>query len=162
MPYLDARALPWFASLEWVQRCCTELFHTFSPNKLNGSVTQLNRKTRSDHCSGQLFAWGHGSGLVWILVGPITRNSVWDRQIVRLTFNEKEPLFCHYKWCIEHLKQSVFNNKGDLLSAPTPKRGTQSALQWLTIDGGGGGIIKLQMMTVRTMHDDENVNRWEY
>ena len=27
--YLDAWALPWFALLEWVQRCGTELFHTF-------------------------------------------------------------------------------------------------------------------------------------
>ena len=31
----------------------TELFHTFSPDQLNGSVTQLKRKTRSNHCSRQ-------------------------------------------------------------------------------------------------------------
>ena len=43
--------LPWFALLEWVQRCCTELFHAFSLDQLNRRVTQMNRKTRSDHCS---------------------------------------------------------------------------------------------------------------
>ena len=51
-----------FASLEWVQRCSTELFHAFSPDQLNG------RKTHSDRCSRQLFIQGHGSGKVWI--GP--------------------------------------------------------------------------------------------
>ena len=51
----------------WVQRCCTELFDTFAPDQLNGSVTQLNRKTRSDHCSRQLFIQGHGSGIAWIV-----------------------------------------------------------------------------------------------
>ena len=67
MPYLDAWALPWSALLEWIQWCCTNLFHAFSPDQLNGSVTQLNRKTRSDHCSPQLFIQGHGSGTVWII-----------------------------------------------------------------------------------------------
>ena len=50
VPYLDTWALPWLSLLERVQQCCTKLFHTFSPDQLNGSVTQLNRKTRSDHC----------------------------------------------------------------------------------------------------------------
>ena len=45
MPYLDAWALPWSALLEWVQWCCTNLFHAFSPDQLNGSVTQLNRNS---------------------------------------------------------------------------------------------------------------------
>ena len=40
------------------------LFHTFSPDQFNGSVSQLNRKTRSDHCSRQLFIQGHGPGIV--------------------------------------------------------------------------------------------------
>ena len=67
VPYFDAWVLPWFAMHEWVQQCCTELFHTFSPDQLNGSVTQFNKKTRSDHCSRQLFIQSHGSGTVWIL-----------------------------------------------------------------------------------------------
>ena len=66
MPYINTWALLWFASLEWVKQCCTELFHVFSPDQLNGSVTQLNRKTRSDHCSRQLFIQGHGSRKVWM------------------------------------------------------------------------------------------------
>ena len=40
VPYLDAWVLPWFALIEWVrvQRCCTELFHAFSLDSLNGST----------------------------------------------------------------------------------------------------------------------------
>ena len=37
-------------------------FTLSSPDQLNGSVTQLNRKTRSDHGSRQLNFQGHGSG----------------------------------------------------------------------------------------------------
>ena len=40
------------------------MFHSFSPDQLNGSITQLNRKTHSDHCSRQLFIQGHGSEIV--------------------------------------------------------------------------------------------------
>ena len=58
VPYPDTWALPWFALLERVQQFCIELFHAFSPGKLNGSVTQLNRK--------QLFIQGHGSATAWI------------------------------------------------------------------------------------------------
>ena len=59
-------ALTWLASLEWVQQCCTELFHAFSPDHVNVSVAQLNRKTRSDRCFRQFLIQGHGSGIVWI------------------------------------------------------------------------------------------------
>ena len=37
------------------------LFQTLSPDQFNGSVTQLNRKTRSGHGLRQLFIQGHGS-----------------------------------------------------------------------------------------------------
>ena len=67
VPYLDEWALQCLALLEWDQWWCTDLFHTFSPDLLDGSVTLLNRKTRSDHCSSQFFSQGHGSGTVWIL-----------------------------------------------------------------------------------------------
>ena len=36
--HLAAWALPWFALVEWVQRCCSELLHTFSLEYLNGSI----------------------------------------------------------------------------------------------------------------------------
>ena len=53
--YVDTWVLPWFALLEWFLWCCTELFHTFLPDQLNRCVTQLKRKTHSNHCSRQLF-----------------------------------------------------------------------------------------------------------
>ena len=74
VPTLDTWALPQIAWLEWVQRCCTELFQAFEPNQLNGSFSQLYRKTRSDHRSRQLFIQGHGSGKMWIQHGE---NSSW-------------------------------------------------------------------------------------
>ena len=66
--------------LEWVHRCSTELFDIFAPDQLNGSVTQLNRKTRPDHCSRQLFIKGPGSGRVWI--ASCTKNASCTETLV--------------------------------------------------------------------------------
>ena len=67
VPYLDAWELPCFASVEWVQRCCTELFHAFSIDYLNGSI--IHTTERLAHTTVQfncLFkVMGHGSIQEW-------------------------------------------------------------------------------------------------
>ena len=74
------------SSLAWMRSVVVyHLFHTFSPDLLNGSVTLLNRKTRSDHCSSQFFSQGHGSGTVWILTAAAsTYGDVQGTQAQRL------------------------------------------------------------------------------
>ena len=60
---LDALAQPCFPMAEWVQRCCTELFHFFSLDSLFlRKYHPFIRKTRPHHFSTQLFIQGHGSG----------------------------------------------------------------------------------------------------
>ena len=61
----DSWAPPGFALLEWIRRGCSELFHAFSLDCLNGSIT---------HTTGQLFIQGHGLGNLSI-VGSCLRTT---------------------------------------------------------------------------------------
>ena len=44
--------LPYLKEFSGVALSKSELYHAFSPDLLNGSVTQPNGKTHSDHCEG--------------------------------------------------------------------------------------------------------------
>ena len=61
VPCLDARRLPCFTLADWVQRCCTELFHASSLDYFLRMYYAYNRKTHLYHCPKQLCIQGHGS-----------------------------------------------------------------------------------------------------
>ena len=56
VPYFNAWALPCLALYECVQRCCTELFHTFSLDCLNGSINHTTRRLAHTTVQGIVYS----------------------------------------------------------------------------------------------------------
>ena len=71
--HLATWALSWLAMPEWVQRCCIELFHSSSPDQMNGSVT---------HTTGSL-------------AHTLFEAIVYSRSWVRKGVNKRPPV---YSW----------------------------------------------------------------
>ena len=66
-PYLDEWTLSCFALVDWVQRCCTELFHAFSLDYFHGSFTHTTGRLRHVTVQGNCFSrqWVRKLETIW-------------------------------------------------------------------------------------------------